>query len=146
MGRVEARYADWRIGVLSRWAQLWIDRNFALDYTLKSLEKILDGAPYQVVRSLRRILKQAAYRLLSGMLELLSATDILAADHHRLEASCASLADTLLDELRIELDPAVADVQQSLSADHQELLRREHQRWASAEGWQLINVADPCGT
>ncbi|MGH3791420.1 MAG: aldo/keto reductase [Pseudonocardiaceae bacterium] len=32
MGRVEARFADWRIGVASYWAQLWIDRNFALDY------------------------------------------------------------------------------------------------------------------
>ncbi|MGH3923443.1 MAG: radical SAM protein, partial [Pseudonocardiaceae bacterium] len=37
MGRVEARYADWRIGILARWSQRWIDRNFALDYTLKSL-------------------------------------------------------------------------------------------------------------
>src|SRR6266567_4513391 len=50
MGRVEARFADARIGVLARWAQLWIDRNFALDYTLKSLEKVLDGTPYRVVR------------------------------------------------------------------------------------------------
>lgn len=43
MGRMDARYADWRIGVLARWGQLWIDRNFALDYTLKSLERVIDG-------------------------------------------------------------------------------------------------------
>jgi hypothetical protein len=45
MGRVDARFADWRIGVASHWAQLWVDRNFALDYTLKSLEKVLEGPP-----------------------------------------------------------------------------------------------------
>jgi hypothetical protein len=44
MGRVNDRLADWRSGVLSYRAQLWVDRNFALDYTLKSLEKLADGA------------------------------------------------------------------------------------------------------
>ncbi|MFI0420283.1 B12-binding domain-containing radical SAM protein [Spongiactinospora sp. 9N601] len=43
MGRQAARFADLRIGVCSEWAQLWVDRNFALDYTFKSLEKTLDG-------------------------------------------------------------------------------------------------------
>ncbi|GAU71126.1 Clp family protein [Streptomyces sp. NBRC 110611] len=38
MGRQDAEFADWRIGVCSQWAQLWVDRNFALDYTLKPLE------------------------------------------------------------------------------------------------------------
>ncbi|MDT5026086.1 MAG: hypothetical protein QOE61_2512, partial [Micromonosporaceae bacterium] len=37
MGRVDTEYADWRIGVCARHAQLWVDRNFALDYLLKSL-------------------------------------------------------------------------------------------------------------
>src|SRR5262249_23714818 len=50
MGRIDARFADWRIGRSSHHAQLWIDRNFALDYTLKSLEKVLDGAPRHTVR------------------------------------------------------------------------------------------------
>src|SRR6266568_6417085 len=36
MGRQDAAFADWRIGRCSDWAQRWIDRNFALDYTLKS--------------------------------------------------------------------------------------------------------------
>ncbi len=55
MGRVDARFADWRIGVASHWAQLWVDRNFALDYSLKSLEKVLDGPPRRIVRQARMV-------------------------------------------------------------------------------------------
>src|SRR5260370_17124075 len=68
MGRVDARFADWRIGVASHWAQLWVDRNFALDYSLKSLEKVLDGPPRRIVRQARMVLKDAAYTLLGGLI------------------------------------------------------------------------------
>lgn len=146
MGRVEARYADWRIGVLAGWSQLWIDRNFALDYTLKSMEKIVDGHPHQVVRSLRGILKDAAYRLLGGMIELLDATDIATGNTDDLHARCGELAETLLRELRVEFDTTAAAVEQALSSGNRELLRREHHRWATSTTWKLINAADPCGT
>ncbi|MGH3979948.1 MAG: hypothetical protein ACRDRZ_13270 [Pseudonocardiaceae bacterium] len=146
MGRVEARYADWRIGILARWSQLWIDRNFALDYTLKSLEKIVDGQPHQMVRGLRRILKNAAYRLLGGMIDALGEVDTLADDRSQLEVRCTALAEALIRELRVELDSAVAAVEVSLSADHLALLRREHTRWTGTNTWQLINAGDPCGT
>jgi len=146
MGRVEAEYADWRIGVLSRWAQLWIDRNFAMDYTLKSLEKILDGQPYQLVRDVRRVLKDAAYRLFGGMLNLLGLTDTLVGNQEELADWCAALAEALIEELQAELAPAIAGVQDSLPADHRRLLRREYDRWAGITAWRLINAADPCGT
>src|SRR5262249_41187550 len=71
MGRIDARFADWRIGRSSHHAQLWIDRNFALDYTLKSLEKVLDGTPRHTVRGARVVLKDAAYTLLGHMLTLI---------------------------------------------------------------------------
>jgi len=146
MGRVQAEYADWRIGVLSRWAQLWIDRNFALDYTLKSLEKILDSHSHQVVRGLRRILKHAAYRLLGGMLDLLGTTDTLTGSQEELADRCAVLAQALIGELRAELAPAVAGVENSLPTDHRHLLRREYTRWVCMGTWRLINASDPCGT
>jgi len=146
MGRVQAEYADWRIGVLSGWAQLWIDRNFALDYTLKSLEKILDGHPHQVVRGLRHILKHAAYRLLGGMLDLLGTTDSLTGSQNELADRCMALAQALIGELRAELAPAVAGVAENLPADHRQLLRREYTRWVSRDTWRLINASDPCGT
>ncbi|MGH3939912.1 MAG: radical SAM protein [Pseudonocardiaceae bacterium] len=146
MGRVEAEYADWRIGVLSRWAQLWIDRNFALDYTLKSLEKILDGPSHQVVRSLRRILKHTAYRLLGGMLDLLGTIDTLAGSQEEVAERCAVLAYALIGELHAELASAIAGVEESLPTDHCQLLRREYTRWVGMDTWRLINASDPCGT
>jgi hypothetical protein len=71
MGRVDADFADWRIGRLSHHAQLWVDRNFALDYTFKSLEKILDGQPRLVVRDARVVLKDSAYTVLGRMLGIM---------------------------------------------------------------------------
>ncbi|WP_301125980.1 B12-binding domain-containing radical SAM protein [Streptomyces cacaoi] len=68
MGRQDAEFADWRIGVCSKWAQLWVDRNFALDYTLKSLEKILDREPRYRVRTARVVLKDAAFTVLGAMI------------------------------------------------------------------------------
>jgi hypothetical protein len=52
MGRLDAEFADWRIGRFSHHAQLWVDHHFALDYTLKSLEKGLDGRLRHAVRRL----------------------------------------------------------------------------------------------
>ncbi|MDM4778729.1 MULTISPECIES: hypothetical protein [unclassified Micromonospora] len=146
MGRVEARYADWRIGVLARRSQLWIDRNFALDYTLKSLEKILSGRPYAMVRDLRRLLKDTAYQLFGTMLDELSRTDPSATDDGGLDARCQDAANALLIQLRSDLAPVVATVTAALPADRRDILRQEHRRWAAAHGWQLINAADPCGT
>lgn len=71
MGRIDARFVDWRIGSCSRRAQMWIDRHFALDYTLKSLEKILDGVPRRRVRNARVVLKDGSFRVLAGMLDLI---------------------------------------------------------------------------
>ncbi len=146
MGRVDTRYADWRIGVVARWAQLWIDRNFALDYTLKSLEKIIDGQPHQLVRGARGILKRAAYRLLGAMIDALDHSDILDADHTELHAGCAAVADNLLDEMRADLVRTLDVVEAHLAPTQRDLLQREHQRWAATTTWTLINAADPCGT
>ena len=74
MGRVDAAFADWRIGACSVHAQLWVDRNFAIDYTLKSLEKILDGTSRRLVRGARVVIKQAAFALLTRMLALIAET------------------------------------------------------------------------
>jgi hypothetical protein len=146
MGRVEAQFADPRIGVLSRWAQLWIDRNFALDYTLKSLEKITDGQPYEVARGLRRVLKHAAYRLLGAMIDILDLTDAAADDPAELETNCAALADALIGELRRQMVPALGVMEANMPAQHRDVIRAEYDRWAATDGWRLINAADPCGT
>jgi hypothetical protein len=107
MGRVDARCADWRIGVASRWAQLWVDRNFALDYTLKSLEKILDGQPRHAVRQARVVLKDAAYTVLGEMVSAIDAQSprSAASASSRLSARIGALLDMQIDLLHARMDP-----------------------------------------
>ncbi|GIF01129.1 B12-binding domain-containing radical SAM protein [Paractinoplanes rishiriensis] len=145
LGRIDARFADWRIGVCSRNAQLWIDRHFALDYTLKSLEKILDGAPRHHVRHARVVLKDAAFALLTAMLGLIDASTLGDAPdqfEHRLRA--------VMDEQAAELDDRMTATVEALldhlPPDSAAVLRHELHRWQHTEGWRLINAADPCGT
>lgn len=146
MGRVEARYKDWRIGILARWSQLWIDRNFPLDYTLKSLEKILDGPAYRSVRKLRRILKNTAYLVFGGMLHALDATSADATNRQELDAVCAAVVETMIRHLRGTLDPIVAAVRDDLPREQRDILSSEHDRWMLNHEWTLINAGDPCGT
>ncbi|ORT61999.1 radical SAM protein [Streptomyces sp. CB03238] len=148
MGRQDAEFADWRIGVCSQWAQLWVDRNFALDYTLKSLEKILDGDPRHQVRGARVVLKDAAYTVLGGMIaaaEQEPATR-LPGRAQVLEARIRALLDEEIEGLRERMAATVADVARTLPAQHAATLEHEHGRWAGSKEWRLINAADPCGT
>jgi hypothetical protein len=148
MGRIDARYADWRIGVASHWAPLWVDRNFALDYTLKSLEKILEGSPRRAVRQARVVLKDAAYTVLGEMIAAIEAQPPAAGPgaEGQLSARIGALLDTHIDLLRARMEHAVREVAASLPAEHFAMMYREYERWQSAGGWRLINAADACGT
>lgn len=146
MGSVEARFADWRIGVISHHAQLWIDRNFALDYTMKSLEKIVVGEPGERIRSARRVLKQSSFALLENM--------IRAGRWHSYDdsGSQAQLRGEVLalmeDERETALIPEVAEAilhaVPVLTTEDAHTLRSQHDRWLANEGWRLINAADNC--
>lgn len=149
MGKVESRYADWRIGVASDWAQRWVDRNFALDYTLKSLEKILDGTQRQAVRGARVVLKDAAYGVLGDMITAIDARPLLPdCEHTRRELSdnIGAALEARIDDLRDQMTGVVDDVAGDLRPEHARMLDCEHDRWATASGWRLINASDPCGT
>lgn len=145
MGRVEARFADSRIGACSRHAQMWVDRHFALDYTLKSLEKILDGVPRRRVRDARVVIKDGSFRVLAGMLALVG-TYASDAPDSGLDAALRALLDIELGELARTLSLATEHVLPTLPASSRHLLDREFTRWCSTEGWRLINANDPCGT
>lgn len=143
MGRVDARFADWRIGTMSHHAQLWVDRNFALDYTMKSIEKVTSGAAYDAVRELRRVLKSSAFELLKEM--------IYAGERYGDTPDAQLTADLLSHMNRIrdkELIPALRDgleeVVKPLSDKHARTLLDQHERWLSSEGWALINAQDNC--
>lgn len=146
MGRVTAQFADPRIGVASRWAQLWVDRSFPFDYTLKSLEKILTGRQRHRVRQARIVLKQASYGLLGGMLNILPATARTRESLRELDERCEGLADEHLSALIAQMSPVVGQVRAVLPADRVAVLVHEHRRWAAPAAWQLINAATPCGS
>ncbi|GAA3464366.1 hypothetical protein GCM10018963_63790 [Saccharothrix longispora] len=65
MGRLDAEFADWRIGRFFHHARLWVGRSFALDYTPKSLEKVRDGKPWHAARATRAVIKDSAFGLVS---------------------------------------------------------------------------------
>ncbi|WP_431921113.1 B12-binding domain-containing radical SAM protein [Nonomuraea jabiensis] len=143
MGRVEARFADQRIGACSRHAQMWVDRTFALDYTLKSLEKIVDGQQRAVLHGARVTIRASAYALLTAMLALIESTAPTAELGE--EVLCA-LMDEELRRLQDALSRPIGQALPLLSPDNAELLHAEHRRWLSSSGWRLINAADACGT
>ncbi|MEU3558508.1 radical SAM protein [Kitasatospora sp. NPDC006786] len=149
MGRVDSRFADWRIGVASQWAQLWVDRNFALDYTFKSLEKMLDGEPRSIVRAARIVLKYAAYQVFGRMIDAIEQTPL---------ALGTAGAEAALDtRLRTELDQAIRDLSKKMAGgiehvlrnipkDFADILAKEYLRWDQSTEWRSINASDPCGT
>jgi hypothetical protein len=146
MGRVDAGFTDWRIGRFSYHAQLWVDRHFALDYTLKSLEKVLDGPPRHAVRAARVVLKDAAFALLDGMVSLLDRHPLPKRDIPGLDTALAALLDSALAQLRIRMAPTIDELLPALSAPDVAMLTREYTRWTTSGSWSLINAADPCGT
>ncbi|WP_274036468.1 B12-binding domain-containing radical SAM protein [Streptomyces sp. MMBL 11-1] len=145
MGRVACRYRDWRIGVASGWAQRWVDRHFALDYTFKSLEKVLDGPPRHAVRQARVVLKDAAYDVLGDVIDAIEQVDVERPQHERalsarMEAALQARAGLLRDRMAV----TAAEVGRHLSGEHAATLAREHGRWASATRWKLINAGESC--
>lgn len=145
MGRVACRYRDWRIGVASSWAQRWVDRNFALDYTFKSLEKVLDGTSRHAVRQARVVLKDAAYQVLGDMIGVIEQYDL---GQPGQEAALSVRIQAALEEraalLRQQMAATVAEVGRRLSREHTATLAREHGRWATATAWDLINAGESC--
>jgi hypothetical protein len=142
LGRIDAEFRDPRIGACSAKAQLWVDRNFALDYTLKSLEKILDGPPRHIVRNARFILKTAAMRVLADMLDQLG--HWTSADPATTEANLNAMLDHRFDELKNQMATTIAQTVPALPTDAADVLTVAHSRWNQPKPWSLINAADTC--
>lgn len=146
LGRLDARFADWRIGVCSEKAQLWIDRSFALDYTLKSIEKLLDGPLRHAARCARRTMKTASYGLLGRMLDIISCyplTDTSAGRRALADEIERAMNDELSNLLSVMSD-VLASLVSSLPDSEACVLQREHARWRSSNAWKLINAAEAC--
>ncbi|WNV84949.1 hypothetical protein [Umezawaea sp. Da 62-37] len=146
MGRLDADFADWRIGRFSLHAQLWVDRNFALDYTFKSLEKVLDGPPWQAVRAARLLLKDAAFDLLQTMVALLAEFPVDRPYPTVLDGVLLRALESAIHGLRVRVTDTVQALAAVLSDEDSGLLVGTYTLWAATQSWDLINAADPCGT
>lgn len=152
-------FVDPLIGLISDWAQRWIDRNFSFDYTLKSLQKITIEAQRQCLGQIRFLLKQSAYTWLgyvlvasTGNRELLDDVDEsiistmgplqrdqplnLDAARNAMISVGNSLFGYLLNKIHTDIEKALG----SLGREHRAILQREHARWASRTKWELLHV------
>lgn len=159
LGTVDVEFVDPLIGLISDWAQRWIDRNFSFDYTLKSLQKITAVAQRQFLGQIRFLLKQSAYTWLgyvlvasTGNRELLDDVDEtiistmgplrrdqplnLDAARNAMISVGNSLFGDLLNKIHTDLEKALG----SLGREHRAILEREHERWASRTKWELLHA------
>lgn len=135
MGRREVTYRDSRIGELSRISQLWVDRNFSLDYTLKSIEKVLPLHLQKTIKWCRIMLREAAFQFLSEGIDLI-------------ELKAAELQQVLFDDdfleirfkrLKSKLLPVLSEAIQNIPDAQASRLDEESRRWSLRQGWTLIN-------
>ena len=159
LGTVDLEFVDPHIGLISEWAQRWIDRNFSFDYTLKSLQKVTGNEQRQCLDQIRFLLKQSAYTWLGYVLiastgdrELLDGIDYsiissmgaLRRDHPLIldEASSAmiSLGNNLFGDLLNKIENDFEKTLRYISREHRAILQREHERWASRTEWELLHV------
>ncbi|HEV7669551.1 MAG TPA: hypothetical protein VGS22_13590 [Thermoanaerobaculia bacterium] len=141
MGRRNARFKDPAIGLMSDAAQRWVDRNFSLDYALKSLEKVLSGDERSLVRSARGVLKESSYRLLGTFLEqdLRGLEGPLGLSEDQFRLALRSTMDLHFQELIGALDAFWQDSGRSLPGANQDFLADELARWSERSSWSLIN-------
>jgi hypothetical protein len=146
MGRVDADFRDWRIGRASAHAQLWVDRNFALDYTLKSIEKVIDGVPRRSTHQVRVAIRESAFRVLTSMIEAIRAYRATLPDVGALDIDLVEVLNAERQRLEAQLRPLISTALVDLPTTLAESLRREGARWTASREWALINASDPCGT
>lgn len=143
MGRRRTDFLDPRIGNMSEWSQRWIDRNFSLDYTLKSLQKISDQAMEHDILTARIAIKHSSYHLLGRMLTAVQSEwshlgpgDVL--DPGVLFPVFEDLVESSTASLRETLEPQIVELAESLEALKRPVLEREWDRWQVSQKWELI--------
>lgn len=96
------------------------------------------------------VIKDAAYRVLGAMLDLIAAFPLAIDDDQvaAMDVRLHQMVDAEFTRLHDALTGPCRRLQAALAGEHAALLHRELDRWARSApgGWLLINAADPCGT
>jgi hypothetical protein len=157
MGCRKARFIDPRIEAISDLSQKLIDRNFSLDYMLKSLQKISNEGPRRELNKLRIALRQHCYRFLGYCIYLTSGkTQVLEGDSGNLQSDFGSLrsdiartpqhldeillagANSLYEGMMSDVENQLCELEEKIPADYPPLIRAEIGK-SRSRGWRLIN-------
>jgi len=157
MGKTNASYLNKTIELLSYYSQLWIDKNFAFDYSLKSMTKILKKEDRSAIYKLRRIIKDSSIQLFGMMLYIcnnnhkialikcvdvaylenlknrycINNKDIRKILHELLSYQHKKLTKEIIDELTF--------CTSEINHDHQTQIKLSLKNWLKNTEWKLIN-------
>jgi radical SAM superfamily enzyme YgiQ (UPF0313 family) len=153
MGKYNSIYKDERIGLMSYYSQLWIDKNFALDYFFKSMMKIKLIETSSYLEKFRQLFKKNSYYLLGMFLEFtLQRDDLLPSyveknikvfiQHCKkgvsLDTTLKEITLFLFKKLKTEIEGFSNELFQYLEEDEKKLFLELYQSWLS-KNWRLIN-------
>lgn len=157
LGKQQVEYIDKRIEKMSYYSQLWIDRNFALDYSLKSLAKIYSGTASLDIRNQRIVLKKYAYELLGKMLYIVKKEEkyLQGLEQPEIEFlknlskkyesinTLDNIFKTLLnhnfDLLKNEIDNLKFNLNATLSKKDYENISNQIDSWYNKNDWSLLH-------
>lgn len=151
MGKYNCLYKDKEIGMMSHYSQMWIDRNFALDYFFKSMMKVKRLDISQKIEEFRFVLKKYSYYLLGIFLAYSNKNiDLLPGN---VDADTRVFVENLFEEkknvyeeiLDFQFEKLKADVLKNictitnvLEIDEKNLLNKILSNWEKSE-WKIIN-------
>lgn len=150
MGKYNCNYVDWRIGLMSYYSQLWIDKNFAMDYFFKSLMKIKPLSISEKLEKFRFEFKKSAYDLLGLFLKftlrnenIVVKTDaevnlIGISSNITLDVAFEMILKLQFESLKTHIEESIQDVMNLLEADERYRLENLYDDWISRD-WRLIN-------
>lgn len=158
MGKYQVQYQDLEVGMASHCCQLWIDRNFTLDYTLKSFQKVVLEDTSIALNKLRTCLKDHSYELLGKLIFIITKdASVLTNEYdrhdlHKIASSCCNSSSLGLSEssLGLVLDLQFGKLVQSMTSKFDQIkpllgtdicdkVHAALQNWMKQRRWGLIN-------
>lgn len=153
MGKKEIRYIDSRVEFISKMSQFWIDRNFSLDYLLKSIEKILPDSETKLIKLLRVKIKDSSYRLLEIGIRYqsskhknekinLGANQLNFAEIKIIsnsEKQMFKILDFVFLDLVLQIEPLIENIKHNLSQELKSKIEKQLSNWKQKIDWTLIN-------
>lgn len=133
LGKRDVDYLDKRIESMSHYSQLWIDRNYSLDYTLKSLAKLYPNGVSDTIRDVRKIYKRSSYTLLGEMISFAKDKDT------GTQIDYSELLNQNFAELAASLGKSFSFLYPVLSPMEAKALKRQYTTWKATNRWTLIN-------